>query len=117
MHDAPIFRGGVVSQKFPGSTRLKMDGGVRDLKDIFLIDAWAFPGNSGSPVFLRPSALRYTVDRPNVNLTRPYIAGVQGAAMGGTGLTIVYGADGIEAVAAQFPDAKCPAPLSSKPNN
>ena len=74
-HDAPIFRAGIVSQKFPGITRLKFREGTqqvdRELKDIFLIDAWSFPGNSGSPVFLQPTMLRYGQDRSHLNLSPP----------------------------------------------
>jgi len=117
-YDAPIFRAGIVSQKYPGITRLKMQVGQvsvdKYLKDFFLIDAWSFSGNSGSPVFLQPTKLRYGDDRPLINLNRPYIVGIQGASMQNTGLTIVYAADGIEETAAQFPGAQCPPPLPTK---
>jgi hypothetical protein len=67
-YDAPIFRAGIVSLKLPGVTRLKTQEGQalvdKYLKDFFLIDAWSFPGNSGSPVFLQPTLgfLRNTCD-------------------------------------------------------
>jgi len=41
---APVFRGGIVS--------------TRNDDKSFYIDAFAFPGNSGSPVFLKPSVVR-----------------------------------------------------------
>ncbi|MDO8548935.1 MAG: serine protease [Ignavibacteria bacterium] len=46
----PIFRSGTISLKNDDKT--------------FYIDAFAFPGNSGSPVFLTPSAMRF--DNPSV---------------------------------------------------
>jgi Trypsin-like peptidase domain len=117
-YDAPIFRGGIVSLKLPGVTSLKMREGQasvqKSLKDIFLIDAWSFPGNSGSPVFLQPILLQYGNDRSHINFNRPYIVGIQGVTISGTGLTIVYAADGIEETAAQFPGAQCPLPLPTK---
>ena len=42
---SPIIRSGTIS--------------LMENNNIFLIDAAAFPGNSGSPVFLKPSAIRY----------------------------------------------------------
>ena len=119
--NTPIFRGGIVALKLPGITRLKFRENTgaqvdKDLKDIFLIDAWSFLGNSGSPVFFRPSLARYSEDRAHVTTERAYIAGIQGATISGTGLTIVYAADGIEETAAQFSGAKCPPPLSVKPS-
>lgn len=113
-YDASIFRGGIVSQKLPGVTRLKVQNSDTSLKDFFLIDAWSFPGNSGSPVFLLPTILQYGNDRPHIKLNRPYIVGIQGATFPGTGLTIVFAADGIEETAAQFPGAQCPPPLPVK---
>lgn len=117
-HNAPIFRAGIVSQKLPGITRLEFREGNalidRELKDIFLIDAWSFSGNSGSPVFLLPTMLRYGQDRSQINLSRPYIIGIQGATIGGTGLSIVYAADAIEETAALVPGAKCPPPIEVK---
>jgi|GEM_PF-5597602 len=113
-HDAPIFRAGIVSQKLPGITRLKSQVGNSEFKDIFLIDAWSFPGNSGSPVFLLPTMLRYGQDRSQINLSRPYIIGIQGATIPGTGLSIVYAADAIEVTAAIVPGAQCPPPLEVK---
>ncbi len=115
-YDQPIFRGGVVSAKFPGLTRLKVrqeTGAIVEtqLKDMFFIDAWSFGGNSGSPVFLQPVVGRYQGDRPHLPLGRSHIIGVQGATIPRTGLTIVYAADGIEQTAAQFPGAKCPATI------
>lgn len=120
-YDQPIFRGGIVSTKLPGLTHLKFreDTGAdidRELKDIFLIDAWSFRGNSGSPIFLQPVVGRYQGDRPHMTLGRPHIIGIQGATIGGTGLTIVYAADGIEQTAAQFPGANCP-PVPKKAGN
>ena len=43
-YDTPLFRAGIVSQKLPGITRLKTQQGTSEFKDIFLIDAWSFPG-------------------------------------------------------------------------
>ena len=118
MYDAPIFRAGIISLKLPGVTRVRMQEGQasveKHLKDIFLIDAWSFPGNSGSPVFLQPTMLRYDDDRPHINLNRPYIAGIQGASIANTGLTLVYAADGIEETASQFPGTQCPPPPPTK---
>jgi len=108
---APIFRAGIVSARLPGVTRLTLDARATDVKDTFLIDAWAFKGNSGSPVFLKPISIRYGGDRPHLRLNRPYIVGIQGAILGNTGLAIVYASDGIEETAAQFPGAQCPPPL------
>ncbi|MFI5164678.1 MAG: hypothetical protein ACHQHP_05465, partial [Bacteroidia bacterium] len=48
----PIFRNGYIS-------RINIDKTI-------LIDAFAFPGNSGSPVFLKSSSIRY--DSPTINL-------------------------------------------------
>jgi hypothetical protein len=119
-YDAPIFRAGIVSQKFPGVTRLKRwKGGAlveEPMRDFFLTDARAFPGNSGSPVFLLPTRVRYGNDRPHVNLNRPYIVGVLAAGLVQSDLAVVYAADGIEETAAQFPGAKCPPPLSTQPH-
>jgi hypothetical protein len=84
------------------------------MKDFFLIDARAFHGNSGSPVFLLPTMLRYGDDRPHIDLNRPYIVGILAAGISYSDLAIVYAADGIEETAAQFPGAQCPPPLSAK---
>lgn len=114
-YDAPIFRAGIVSQKFPGVTRIRFREGKqqieKELKDIFLIDAWSFPGNSGSPVFLEPTMLRYGEDRAQIDLSRPHIIGIQGATITNTGLSIVYAADAIEETAAQVQGAQCAPPL------
>lgn len=69
----PIFRAGIVSARLPGVTRLSLDERATDVKDIFLIDAWAFKGNSGSPVFLKPMSIQYGGDRPHLRFNRPYI--------------------------------------------
>jgi len=118
--DAPIFRAGIVSQKFPGVTRLKRwERGAlveEQMRDFFLTDARAFLGNSGSPVFLLPTMLRYGDDRPHVNLNRPYIVGIQAKILVQPDLAVVYAADGIEETAAQFPGAQCPPPLPTQPH-
>jgi hypothetical protein len=119
-YDAPIFRAGIVSQKFPGVTRLKRwKGGALvegQRRNFFLTDARAFPGNSGSPVFLLPTMVRYGDDRSHINLNRPYIVGILAAGLVESDLAIVYAADGIEETAAQFPGAQCPPPLPTQPH-
>jgi hypothetical protein len=113
----PLLRSGVVSLKLPGETK---QSGLT-AKDVLLIDSWAFQGNSGSPVFYRPTIGSYSNDRPHLNRSRPYIIGLISAflpwpAPGGvnSGLAVVESGDGIEQTAAQFPGAKCPPPLGSK---
>lgn len=46
---SPVFRNGIVSTKNDDNT--------------FYVDASAFPGNSGSPVFLKPSPIRFDQNR------------------------------------------------------
>ena len=56
---SPIFRGGIIS-------RINKDR-------TLYIDGAAFPGNSGSPVFLRPSPIRF--DRNNISIGRDPLGG------------------------------------------
>jgi hypothetical protein len=87
--------------------------GDREIADIFLLDSWAFPGNSGSPVFWKPTITMYS-DR-GFMIERPYIIGVVSAILPNTGLAIIQAADGIESTVAQFPGATCiPRPKTSQ---
>lgn len=122
--DEPLFRAGVVSTTLPGETTIDKE----PVKDVILVDSWAFQGNSGSPVFLLPSFFHYRGDdRPGVKRNRPYIIGVVSdflawpaetglrlkqrarkiTADTNAGLAIVQSADGIETVAKEFPGAAC----------
>jgi len=121
VEDRPLLRAGIISMVLPGETVI----GRQSRRNVFLVDSWAFQGNSGSPVFSRPSFLRYGDDRSNVNFNRPYIVGVVSSflnwdagirplatrgevATTNAGLAVVQAADAIEEVAAVFPEAVCP---------
>jgi hypothetical protein len=69
-HGKPLLRGGVISLILPGNITISN----REFADIFLVDSWNFQGNSGSPVFWKPTLQRY-VDR-GFKIERPYIIGV-----------------------------------------
>jgi hypothetical protein len=100
-HNKPLVRGGIISLVLPGENMI----GDREVADIFLLDSWAFPGNSGSPVFWKPTTTMYS-DR-GFMIERPYIIGVVSAFLPSTGLAIIQAADGIEPTVAQFPGATC----------
>jgi hypothetical protein len=100
-HDKPLVRGGIISLILPGENVI----GDREVADIFLLDSWAFQGNSGSPVFWKPTTTMYS-DR-GFMIERPYIIGVVSAVLLNTGLSIIQAADGIEPTVAQFPGATC----------
>jgi hypothetical protein len=123
--NTPILRGGIVSATLPGMT--VADGKPR-WRDVFLVDSWAFQGNSGSPVFSRPTFLRFPDDRPDVDLSKPRIIGVvseflnwgagivavpsqtqrvNAAAVTNSGLAVIQSADAIEQVAKEFVGANC----------
>jgi hypothetical protein len=116
----PLLRSGVVSMKLAGETKLS----TLSVRDVLLVDSWAFQGNSGSPVFSRPTIGSYEGDRPHLQRARPYIIGVissffpwpviAGQFGVNSGLAVVQSAEGIETTAAQFPDAKCSPPLNPK---
>ena len=56
MHGRPLLRGGVISLILPNEITI----GNREFTDIFLVDSWAFQGNSGGPVFRKPTLERYS---------------------------------------------------------
>ena len=117
--DTPLIRSGIVSIVLPGDTRF----GEKIAHDIFLVDSWAFQGNSGSPVMIPPTLIGYQGDDRNRN--DAHLVGVVSAfldlnapiekavVVGGvrakvnSGLAIVQSIDGIESMAQQFAGAKC----------
>lgn len=56
--ETPLIRSGIVSIVLPGDTQI----GKITTHNIFLMDSWAFQGNSGSPVIIPPSLTRYQSD-------------------------------------------------------
>jgi hypothetical protein len=117
-HGRPLLRSGIISLILPGDIAI----GDKEFSDIFLIDSWNFQGNSGSPVFWKPTMARYA-DR-GFNIRRPYIVGVVSSflnwdvpiepltqpvlvARTNAGLSIIQAASGIETTVAQFPGASC----------
>jgi hypothetical protein len=111
----PLLRSGIVSMKLPDETKVSPS---TTLKNVVLVDSWIYHGNSGSPVFVPPTAVMYKNDRPHLQRNRPYIIGIVSSFLGwpdrpggvNSGLAVVESADGIEKAAAQLPGAKCPAP-------
>jgi hypothetical protein len=125
-HGRPLLRGGVISLILPDEITI----GAREFADIFLVDSWTFQGNSGGPVFWKPTLQRYA--ERGFQIERPYIIGVVSAFLswdatiqpGGqrvpiartnAGLSIIQAASGIEPTVAQFPGAACvPRPQMSQ---
>ena len=125
--ETPLIRSGIVSIVLPGDIRF----GNISAHDIFLMDSWAFQGNSGSPVVIPPSLMGYQGD--DRDRGRAHIVGVVGAfldlnapieqtvVVGGvrakvnSGLAIVQSLDGIESIAQQFEGAKCIPIAKTKP--
>jgi hypothetical protein len=117
--ETPLIRSGIVSIVLPGDTRF----GKKIAHDIFLVDSWAFQGNSGSPVVIPPTLIGYQGD--DRNRSEAHLVGVVSAfldlnapiekavVVGGvrakvnSGLAIVQSLDGIESMAQQFEGAKC----------
>jgi hypothetical protein len=125
-HGRPLLRGGIISLILPEEITI----GDREFADILLVDSWIFQGNSGGPVFWKPTLQRYA-DR-GFNIRRPYIVGVVSdflswdaaiqprtqsvqIASVNAGLSIVQAASGIEKTVAQLPGASCiPRPKTSQ---
>lgn len=117
--ETPLIRSGIVSIVLPGDSRI----GDKTFHNIFLMDSWAFKGNSGSPVVIPPSVIGYegdNRDRKNarivgvvsafINLDAPIeqtaiIIGVK--AKVNSGLAVVQSLEGIEDMVNQFDGAKC----------
>ena len=116
--EKPFVRSGIVSIVLPGDTQV----GNITTHNIFLMDSWAFQGNSGSPVVIPPSVDRYKAD--DRDKKQAYLVGVVSAfldfnapiekavVIGGvkarvnSGLAIVQSLDGIEEIAMQFEGAE-----------
>jgi hypothetical protein len=117
--ETPLIRAGIVSIVLPGDIRF----GERTTHDIFLVDSWAFQGNSGSPVVIPPSLIGYQDDkrdRGNAHIVGVVSAFIdlnapieQAVVVGGvrakvnSGLAIIQSLDGIESMVQQFEGAKC----------
>jgi hypothetical protein len=118
--ETPFVRSGVVSIVLPGKNE------VRDatLQDVFLVDSWAFQGNSGSPVVLVPNFMTYQGEERSsrgeaklvgvvsafIDLNAPIekAAVVRGvSAKVNSGLAVVQSIEPLEDTVKQFPDAKC----------
>jgi hypothetical protein len=117
--ETPLVRSGIVSIVLPGDTRF----GDKTTHDIFLVDSWAFQGNSGSPVVIPPVLMTYNNDKRERNSAK--LVGVVSAfldlnapiehavVVGGvrakvnSGLAIIQSIDGIEDIAQQFEGAEC----------
>lgn len=117
--EIPLIRSGIVSIVLPGNVQF----GKRSTQDIFLMDSWAFQGNSGSPVVIPPRLMGYKGD--DRNRRSAHIVGIVSAfldlnapiekavVVGGvrakvnSGLAIIQSLDGIESIAQQFAGAKC----------
>ena len=126
--EVPLIRSGIVSIVLPGDTRF----GEKTVHDVFLMDSWAFQGNSGSPVVIPPSLTGYKGDDRERRSAR--LVGVVSAfldfnapiekavVVGGvrakinSGLAIVQSLEGIESMAEQFEDAKCVPIADTKPD-
>jgi hypothetical protein len=117
--ETPLIRSGIVSIVLPGDTRF----GERVVHDVFLMDSWAFQGNSGSPVVIPPSFVGYQGDDRargdarlvgvvsafldlNAPIEQAVVAGGVRAKVN-SGLAIVQSLEGIESMAEQFEGAKC----------
>ncbi len=125
--ETPLVRSGIVSIVLPGEVKFR----GKSAHDIFLVDSWAFRGNSGSPVVIPPSLIGYQGD--DRNRQNAHIVGVisafldfnapieQAVVVGGvrakvnSGLAIVQSLDGIESMAQQFDGAKCIPLAETKP--
>ena len=117
--ETPLIRSGIVSIVLPGDIQF----GKRTAHDIFLMDSWAFQGNSGSPVVIPPSLFGYQGDdrdRKNahiVGIVSEFLdlnAPIEKAVVVGgvrakinSGLAIVQSLDGIESMVQLFVGAKC----------
>lgn len=117
--ETPLVRSGIVSMVLPGDNKI----GERTFHDIFLMDSWAFQGNSGSPVVIPPSPIGYQNDQRERNSA--HLVGVvsaffdldapieQAVIVGGvkakvnSGLAIVQSIEGIELLVQQIKGAKC----------
>ena len=117
--ETPLIRSGIVSIVLPGDTKI----GNTSTHNIFLMDSWAFQGNSGSPVIIPPYIMGYKDDDREKNSA--HLVGVVSAfldlnapiekavVLGGvkakvnSGLAIVQSLDGIEDIAMQFENAQC----------
>jgi hypothetical protein len=64
--ETPLIRSGIVSIVLPGDTKI----GNITTHNIFLMDSWAFQGNSGSPVVIPPSLIGYQGDDRDRNSAR-----------------------------------------------
>jgi hypothetical protein len=127
--ETPLIRSGIVSIVLPGDTHI----GNIYTHDIFLMDSWAFQGNSGSPVIIPPSIMGYQGDIRDRNIA--HLVGVVSAfldlnapikkavVVGGvqakvnSGLAIVQSIEGIEEMALLFKDAKCSEVEGTNTNN
>ena len=117
--ETPLIRSGIVSIVLPGDTQI----GNISTHNIFLMDSWAFQGNSGSPVVIPPTIMGYKGDdreRKSAHLVGLISAFLdlnapieKAVVLGGvkakinSGLAIVQSLDGIEDIAMQFKNAEC----------
>ncbi len=118
-HETPLVRSGIVSIVLPGDTKI---GNITS-HNIFLMDSWAFQGNSGSPVIMIPSLTNYNNDNRDKKSAK--IVGVVSAfldlnapiektvVIGGvkakinSGLAIVQSLNDLEEIVMKFSGAKC----------
>ena len=117
--ETPLIRSGIVSIVLPGDTQI----GKFTTHNIFLMDSWAFQGNSGSPVVIPPAIMGYQGDdrdKKNAHLVGVVSAFLdlnapieKAVVLGGvkakvnSGLAIVQSLDGIEDIVMQFKEAIC----------
>jgi hypothetical protein len=117
--ETPLIRAGIISLVLPGTTKI----GSYTFHDVFLMDSWAFQGNSGSPVLIPPVMNAYVGD--DRERDRAFLVGVVSAfidfdapieravVLGGvrakinSGLAVVQSLDGLEDVVATLPGARC----------